>query len=435
MAVDILFSTPTPTEWGGFANRTVVQVELLSTNAQVDPMIPHQALRTIEGMVRSNDWICPYAVKRIAIALGRDAEAVSSRQLAERLARSVEWGLFHSGSGASPWSRSTAQYAPSTTVTVDRPLSTPALRPQDLLGDGHGRRGDVRVCGYLAPRLRHRTVVEFPSGRSALYGSRHNDPDGPGGRPAASGTVLVVDPSPTGRPLPGLAASATYSLISRLGLRADVCSVAVDEQPVLELGGAVVDVVVVVVSGQPAGASAAEATWETSTWCLPARVVSAYRSVGIDVLAVGSGASAGALAGCTEAGASVFLDPEELPAALLYLRSSRGRPAAGTAAQISTGNDPCVATLVRLTTSERRVLFFLTQGRSAQDIADVLVVSLTTVRSHIRSILRKMGVRSQLAAVAIANGQGRPGDFCANMSPLGDPTELSDEGDANGQVD
>jgi len=32
------------------------------------------------------------------------------------------------------------------------------------------------------------------------------------------------------------------------------------------------------------------------------------------------------------------------------------------------------------------------------------VVSLTTVRSHIRSILRKLNVNSQLAAVAIANG-------------------------------
>jgi DNA-binding NarL/FixJ family response regulator len=60
---------------------------------------------------------------------------------------------------------------------------------------------------------------------------------------------------------------------------------------------------------------------------------------------------------------------------------------------------------VLLTASERRVLFYLTTGRSAQDIADELVVSVTTVRSHIRSILRKLGVRSQLAAVAIANSQ------------------------------
>ena len=59
-----------------------------------------------------------------------------------------------------------------------------------------------------------------------------------------------------------------------------------------------------------------------------------------------------------------------------------------------------------LTSSERRVLYFLTVGRSAQEIADELVVSLATVRSHIRSVLRKLGVRSQLAAVAVANSRG-----------------------------
>jgi DNA-binding NarL/FixJ family response regulator len=66
---------------------------------------------------------------------------------------------------------------------------------------------------------------------------------------------------------------------------------------------------------------------------------------------------------------------------------------------------PRFKALVALTTSERRVLFYLTEGWAAQDIAEELVVSLTTVRSHIRSVLRKLGVRSQLAAVAIANSR------------------------------
>jgi DNA-binding NarL/FixJ family response regulator len=38
-------------------------------------------------------------------------------------------------------------------------------------------------------------------------------------------------------------------------------------------------------------------------------------------------------------------------------------------------------------------------------MAEELVVSLTTVRSHIKSVLRKLGVRSQLAAVAAANSR------------------------------
>ncbi|MGH3183760.1 MAG: response regulator transcription factor, partial [Streptosporangiaceae bacterium] len=60
--------------------------------------------------------------------------------------------------------------------------------------------------------------------------------------------------------------------------------------------------------------------------------------------------------------------------------------------------------LVHLTPSERRVLFHMMEGRSAAEIATTLVVSLTTVRSHIRSILRKLNVNSQLAAVALAFG-------------------------------
>jgi len=60
--------------------------------------------------------------------------------------------------------------------------------------------------------------------------------------------------------------------------------------------------------------------------------------------------------------------------------------------------------LVHLTSTERKVIFHMMEGRAAGEIASALVVSLTTVRSHIRSILRKLNVNSQLAAVAIANG-------------------------------
>ena len=60
--------------------------------------------------------------------------------------------------------------------------------------------------------------------------------------------------------------------------------------------------------------------------------------------------------------------------------------------------------LVDLTPGEHRVLYQMMHGASAGEIAKQLVVSLATVRSHIRSILRKLGVSSQLAAVALANG-------------------------------
>jgi DNA-binding NarL/FixJ family response regulator len=60
----------------------------------------------------------------------------------------------------------------------------------------------------------------------------------------------------------------------------------------------------------------------------------------------------------------------------------------------------------RLTARERKVLAALVEGLSAEEIAESHFVSLTTVRSQIRAVLQKLGVRSQLAAVAYANRVG-----------------------------
>jgi DNA-binding NarL/FixJ family response regulator len=53
-----------------------------------------------------------------------------------------------------------------------------------------------------------------------------------------------------------------------------------------------------------------------------------------------------------------------------------------------------------LTGREREVLEALRDGKSAQDIAGEWYVSVGTIRCHIRAILVKLGVTSQLAAVA-----------------------------------
>ena len=62
----------------------------------------------------------------------------------------------------------------------------------------------------------------------------------------------------------------------------------------------------------------------------------------------------------------------------------------------------------RLTAREREVLAALVNGQSAEAIATTSYVSLTTVRSQIRAVLMKLGVNSQLAAVALARRQGWP---------------------------
>ena len=59
-----------------------------------------------------------------------------------------------------------------------------------------------------------------------------------------------------------------------------------------------------------------------------------------------------------------------------------------------------------LSQREREVLRLLMMGRSARDVAAEMFVSLTTVRTHVRAILRKLGVNSQLAAVVLAERAG-----------------------------
>jgi len=60
----------------------------------------------------------------------------------------------------------------------------------------------------------------------------------------------------------------------------------------------------------------------------------------------------------------------------------------------------------RLTPREREVLAALMDGKSADVIAKESFVSLATVRSQIRTILMKLGVNSQLTAVALAQRNG-----------------------------
>lgn len=60
----------------------------------------------------------------------------------------------------------------------------------------------------------------------------------------------------------------------------------------------------------------------------------------------------------------------------------------------------------RLTTKEGQVLARLMEGHPLAEIAGSQSVSITTIRTQIRSILQKLGVNSQLAAVALAYAAG-----------------------------
>lgn len=64
------------------------------------------------------------------------------------------------------------------------------------------------------------------------------------------------------------------------------------------------------------------------------------------------------------------------------------------------------ASFERLTPREQEVLAALAEGKSADLIAKESFVSVATVRSQIRAVLRKLDVSSQLAAVAVVNRAG-----------------------------
>lgn len=125
------------------------------------------------------------------------------------------------------------------------------------------------------------------------------------------------------------------------------------------------------------------------------------------------------LGACIEAGASGVVSKaagfERLIAAVQH--AAEGRPVmadderhallAETRAH-RRAEDARLAPFRALTPREQAVLARLVAGESAETIAARSYVSLATVRSQIRSVLLKLGVNSQLAAVAVARDAGWP---------------------------
>ena len=96
------------------------------------------------------------------------------------------------------------------------------------------------------------------------------------------------------------------------------------------------------------------------------------------------------------AAGEVVVPPEQRDALLARLRADRA------------ASDKRLRAFQELSPREAAVLRALLLGQSPQDVADEQFVSVKTVRSQIESIYRKLGVRSQLAAVALAREVGWP---------------------------
>jgi NarL family two-component system response regulator LiaR len=70
------------------------------------------------------------------------------------------------------------------------------------------------------------------------------------------------------------------------------------------------------------------------------------------------------------------------------------------APEASTGMRPVRSPL---TAREREVVDLLYQGRTTDEIAEALVLSHETVRSHIKNLMRKLGAKTRAEAVALAH--------------------------------
>jgi PAS domain S-box-containing protein len=70
--------------------------------------------------------------------------------------------------------------------------------------------------------------------------------------------------------------------------------------------------------------------------------------------------------------------------------------------EIRGGESDAASSRNRLTRRERQVLTLLSEGNSTKRVAERLSISPTTVRNHVQSVLRKLGVHSKLEAVSLA---------------------------------
>ena len=143
------------------------------------------------------------------------------------------------------------------------------------------------------------------------------------------------------------------------------------------------------------------------------------------VVAIGDRAALGTLAEAVARGAAAAAHDADQPFPDLVRavdRSLRSGTAAGAPAP---ERDRLVAALraregearrcAALTPREQDVLGAMTAGQVAAEIAATEHLSLATVRSHIRAVLAKLGVSSQVAAVALARRSCREPRVVARM--------------------
>lgn len=163
-----------------------------------------------------------------------------------------------------------------------------------------------------------------------------------------------------------------------------------------------------------------------------AALIAALHEVGARVVVLSKSTNRIRLAECVEAGADAVVTKAHNVVDLVHVVHETARAGCGPAPQ---DHADLLAELQQhratgsarggpfptLTNRERQVLSALVGGKNAQAIADETFTSVRTVRGHIQMVLRKLGVNSQLAAVARAKEAGWSGDLTDAPAMAGNP--------------
>jgi two-component system nitrate/nitrite response regulator NarL len=206
-------------------------------------------------------------------------------------------------------------------------------------------------------------------------------------------SVLVVDDHP-------LVSDGLRRLIERHGWRATNPNLGSAEAVLAEAAATTPSVVLLDLELGPAGDGL--------------DLIAPLVALGCAVVVISGGAEVRRLAESVEAGATSFVGKTEPFGEIFeHVRAAacgESRMSPAQRERLLAGLDAyrrarkiALAPFRQLSATECGVLSLVMEGRSAEEIADEHCVSLNTVRAQIRSILKKLDVRSQLAAVALAH--------------------------------
>ena len=205
-------------------------------------------------------------------------------------------------------------------------------------------------------------------------------------------------------------------LADRQSLFRDAVKVVLDEQPGFDVVGVAADGMEAIAEAERAlpDVAVVDAALANGDGVQATREITS-RVPGCRVLVLGADDDEDLLISCIEAGALGFVSKvaplvELIDAARAIHRGEACIPAHMLGALIGElvrrrrGRDDAMHQVSRLTTREREVLALLVEGRDNDGIAQVLVISPQTARTHVQNVLTKLGVHSRLEAVAFVRG-------------------------------